>query len=130
MPMITCRGIDVHYEEAGSGPPVVWIPGTGLCGSPWQPQVAHFADRFRCLTVDLRGSGGTGGEDTEFSVADLAEDVGGWLDAVGIDRAAVVGLSLGSAVAQELALARPGLVDRLVLLATWSSSTAEHHIRR
>ena len=130
MPMIACRGIDVHYEEAGSGPPVVWIPGTGLCGSTWQPQVAHFADRFRCLTVDLRGSGGTGGEDTEFSVADLAGDVGGWLDAVGIDRAAVVGLSLGSAVAQELALARPDLVDRLVLLATWSSSTAEHHIRR
>jgi pimeloyl-ACP methyl ester carboxylesterase len=130
MPTITSRGIDVHYEEAGSGPPVVWIPGTGLCGSTWQPQVAHFADRFRCLTVDLRGSGGTGGEDTDFSVADMTADVAGWLDAVGIGRAAVVGLSLGSAVAQELAIARPDLVDRLVLLATWSSSSAEHHIRR
>ena len=130
MPTIACRDIDVYYEEAGSGPAVVWIPGTGLAGATWGPQVEHFADRFRCLTLDLRGSGRTTGEDTDFTVADLAKDVAALLDAVGVRHAAVVGLSLGSAVAQELALARPDLVDRLVLLATWSSTSAEHHIRR
>ena len=130
MPVITSNGLDTYYEERGSGAPFVWIPGTGLRGSTWQLQVDHFADRFRCLTVDLRGSGRTEGADTEFSVADLAADVAAWLDALGVGSAVVAGVSLGSAVAQELALRRPDLVERLVLLATWSSSSAEHHIRR
>jgi pimeloyl-ACP methyl ester carboxylesterase len=130
MPTISCGELDVHYEEQGSGPPIVWIPGTGLCGSSWQPQIAHFAGRFRCLALDLRGSGGTGGEDSTFTVADLAADVASWMDALSVGPAAVVGLSLGSAVGQELAIARPDLVERLGLLATWSSSSAEHHIRR
>jgi pimeloyl-ACP methyl ester carboxylesterase len=130
MPTIVCGDLDVHYEDTGSGPVIVWIPGTGLRGSSWQLQTEHFADRFRCLTVDLRGSGETRGGDEQFTVADLAHDVARWLDALGVERATVVGLSLGSAVAQELALARPDLVTELVLVATWSSSSTEHHIRR
>ena len=130
MPSITCGDLEVHYDEHGSGPPVVWIPGTGLCGSSWQPQLEHFADRFRCLTLDLRGSGQTGGEDVASTVAGLAADVAAWMDALGVAQAGVVGLSLGSAIAQELALARPDLVERLVLIATWSSTAQEHHIRR
>jgi pimeloyl-ACP methyl ester carboxylesterase len=130
MPSITCGDIDIYYEDHGSGPVIVWLPGTGLLGSTWELQVEHFQDRFRCLTVDLRGSGGTGGADTTFTVRDLAADVAAWLDTIGVTTATVIGLSLGSAVAQELALARPDLVERLVLLATWSSSATEHHIRR
>lgn len=130
MPTIVCGDLDVHYQEQGSGPPIVWIPGTGLCGSSWELQFAQYADRYRCLSLDLRGSGRTGGEDSSFTVADLAADVAAWMDALEVGSATVVGLSLGSAVGQELAIARPDLVERLVLLATWSSSTAEHHIRR
>lgn len=130
MPSVRCRGLDIYYEDHGSGTPIVWIPGTGLRGSTWEHQVRRFSGRFRCLTVDLRGSGATSGEDTTFTVADLAQDVAAWLDALGVDRAVVAGLSLGSAVAQELALARPDLVAGLVLLATWSSTAREHHIRR
>jgi pimeloyl-ACP methyl ester carboxylesterase len=130
VPTIASGDLDVHYDERGSGPPIVWIPGTGLCGSSWQPQLEHFADRFRCLTLDLRGSGQTGGERGAETVAGLAGDVAGWMDALGVGTATVVGLSLGSAIAQELALARPDLVERLVLVATWSSTAAEHHIRR
>lgn len=130
MPAVTLGELDVYYEDHGSGPAIVWIPGTGLRGSTWQRQVEHFRDRFRCLTVDLRGSGGTSGADTTFTVADLAHDAATWLDTIGVAEATVVGLSLGSAVGQELALARPDLVSGLVLLATWSSSSNEHHIRR
>lgn len=130
MPTIACAGLDIHYEERGSGQPIVWIPGTGLCGSSWQPQLEHFADRFRCLTLDLRGSGQTGGEGGAETVADLAADVAAWMDALEVGPATVVGLSLGSAIAQELALSRPDLVERLVLVATWSSTAVEHHIRR
>lgn len=130
MPTISAGDLDVRYEDQGSGPPIVWIPGTGLCGSSWALQFAQYSDRYRCLSLDLRGSGCTGGEERDFTVADLATDVATWMDALEVGAATIVGLSLGSAVGQELAIARPDLVERLVLLATWSSTAAEHHIRR
>jgi pimeloyl-ACP methyl ester carboxylesterase len=130
MPLVPCDAVDLYYEEVGTGPVLLWIPGTGLRGRTWEQQVAAFGDRFRCISVDLRGSGESTGADTTFSVADLAADVEQLLDVLGVVRATVIGLSLGSAVAQELALLRPELVAGLVLLATWSSSSAEHHLRR
>ena len=130
MPDVRCGDLDVHYEEWGSGPPLVWIPGTGLRGRTWELQIERFQKSHRCLAVDLRGSGETTGADGEFTVANMARDVASWMDAIGVGNATVAGLSLGSAVAQELALARPDLVNRLILLATWSSSKREHHIRR
>jgi 3-oxoadipate enol-lactonase len=130
MPDVRCGDLSIHYEEAGSGAPIVWIPGTGLKGSTWELQTACFSKTHRCLTVDLRGSGGTGGLGQEFTVATMAGDLAAWMDTIGVSDATVAGLSLGSAVAQELALARPDLVRGLVLLATWSSSQREHHIRR
>jgi pimeloyl-ACP methyl ester carboxylesterase len=130
MPSVRCGDVDIYYEDRGAGPAIVWIPGTGLRGSTWELQVRRFEDRFRCLTVDLRGSGDSSGADTAFTVADLAGDIAAWLDAIDVKAAVIAGLSLGSAVAQELALALPELVTGLVLLATWSSSAREHHIRR
>lgn len=129
MPITSCGAVRVHHTEAGTGPAIVWIPGTGLHGSSWSPQTHHFADRYRCLAVDLRGAGSEGPLDG-LTVADLAGDVVAWMDATGVGPAVVVGLSLGSAVAQELALARPDLVRGLGLVATWSSTAREHHIRR
>ena len=94
MPEVRCRGLEIHYEEHGTGPPMVWIPGTGLRGSTWELQVSRFQERFRCLTVNLRGSGDTSGADTQFTVADLAQDIAAWLDTIGVTNAAVVsGLS-------------------------------------
>ena len=130
MPVVTRGEVGIFYEEVGSGPTIVWIPGTGLRGSTWRQQVEHFRDRFHCVTVDLRGSGESGGAHTAFGVADLAADVAAVLDTLGVQKVTAIGLSLGSAVAQELALARPRLVSQLVLLATWSSTATEHHIRR
>jgi pimeloyl-ACP methyl ester carboxylesterase len=122
--------VDLYYEEVGSGPALLWVPGTGLRGRTWEQQMAAFADRFRCISVDLRGSGESTGADTDFTVADLAVDLARLLDALDVTTVTVVGLSLGSAVAQELALLRPDLVTGLVLLATWSSTSVEHHVRR
>ena len=130
MPTVIRDDATIHYEVHGEGPPMVLIPGTGLRGSSWQPQTDHFRQGFTCVTLDLRGSGESTGADRSFTVADLAQDVAAVCDDAGVRGAAVVGLSLGSAVAQELALARPDLVDALVLVATWSSTAEEHHIRR
>jgi pimeloyl-ACP methyl ester carboxylesterase len=130
VPTVACGELELYYEETGSGAPVVFIPGTGLRGSSWSLQMEHLAGRFRCLTLDLRGCGETRGGKGEFTVADLAGDVARWLDILEVGPAMVVGLSLGSAVAQELALGRPDLVAGLVLVATWSSTSAERHLRR
>jgi pimeloyl-ACP methyl ester carboxylesterase len=118
-------------KRPGAGRPIVWIPGTGLRGRTWELQTERFRSAHRCLTVDLRGSGDTsGGDGHDYTVAAMAGDIAAWMDSIGVGNATVAGLSLGSAVAQELALARPDLVERLILLATWSSSKREHHIRR
>ncbi|MHA6794306.1 alpha/beta fold hydrolase [Pseudonocardia bannensis] len=131
MPMVRTGDVDMHYEESGSGDPIVWIPGTGLAGSMWHThQVAHFQDRYRCLTLDLRGSGRTVGGHLPPTVADLAADVIGLMDALDLPPAHVVGLSLGSAVAQEIALLRPDRVRSVVLAATWSSTEREKHMQR
>lgn len=129
MPVTVCGQVSVHHEETGQGPPIVWIPGTGLYGTSWAPQTSHFNARYRCLTVDLRGAGSDGPLDG-LTVTDLAADVAAWMDAIDVGPAVVIGLSLGSAVAQELALARPDLIRALCLVATWSSTGGEHHIRR
>lgn len=129
MPVTVCGDVSVHHEETGQGPPIVWIPGTGLYGTSWVPQTAHFSAWYRCLTMDLRGAGSDGPLDG-LTVRDLAADVAAWMDAVDVGPAVVAGVSLGSAVAQELALARPDLVRALCLVATWSSTAREHHIRR
>jgi pimeloyl-ACP methyl ester carboxylesterase len=131
MPTVDAGDVRVHVAESGTGHPVVWIPGTGLLGSTWnRHQVSRFAARYRCITLDLRGSGQTEGGGANFTVADLAQDVGCLLEALGAAPAHLVGLSLGSAVIQELAIRRPDLVRSAVLIGTWSSTAREHHIRR
>lgn len=131
MPTVGAGDVEMYYEERGSGDPIVWIPGTGLAGSMWHAhQVSRFSTRYRCVTLDLRGSGRTTGGALPPSVADLALDVAALLDALDLPAAHVVGLSLGSAVAQELALLRPDRVRSLVLAATWSSTAREKHMQR
>jgi pimeloyl-ACP methyl ester carboxylesterase len=131
MPSVRTGDVEMHFEEAGAGDPIVWIPGTGLAGSMWDThQVSHFRGRHRCVTVDLRGSGRTVGGRLPPTVADLATDVIGVMDALDLPPAHIVGLSLGSAVAQEIALLRPDRVRSAVLAATWSSTEREKHMQR
>ncbi|MFN8164337.1 MAG: alpha/beta fold hydrolase [Solirubrobacterales bacterium] len=107
------------------------MAGTGTSGAIWnRDQVPHFADRYTCITFDLRGAGQSEAPPGPYSVAQMATDAVGLVEALGIERAQFVGLSLGSAILQELALARPDLVERMVLLSTWSSTPTEHHIKR
>ena len=61
MASMTLGDVDLHYDESGSGPTMLWIPGTGLRGVTWQQQVDYFCDRYRYLTLDLHGSGETTG---------------------------------------------------------------------
>jgi pimeloyl-ACP methyl ester carboxylesterase len=103
----------VYYELQGSGPPIVLIHEAIADSRMWEPQWSSFAVRYRLLRLDLAGFGRT---PIERLPVTHARDVAGLLDELEISAAGVVGASLGGRVALELAVARPDLVQALVLV--------------
>ena len=106
-------GSSIEYEVHGDGPPLLLIPGMGFGRWGWFKQVPALSRRFRVITFEPPSP-----RDPEHEVAELARDAAALLDRLGVDRAHVLGASLGGFVAQELALARPDLIERLVLVST------------
>lgn len=119
MPSATLNGLTFHFERAGSGPPLLFISGTGG-DLRTQPNVfaSPLARTFDLLAYDQRGLGRTDKPDVAYSMADYANDAAALLDHVGWNDALVLGVSFGGMVAQELALRHPGRVKRLVLACT------------
>jgi pimeloyl-ACP methyl ester carboxylesterase len=112
--------IAVAVQEYGDGEPLLVINGTSQSLGFWADMAGVWAGRHRVITYDLRGMGGTERGSGEITVPSLAADAQGLLAALHVDRAHVLGYSLGSAVAQELALAAPERVASLVLYCTWA----------
>lgn len=111
-------GIRLAWQEAGSGPPLLLIQGLGYGAWGWDPVVPGLAERFRVLSFDNRGSGGSDVPPGPYTVAEMAADALEVLDEAGVERAHLVGASLGGMIAQELSVAHPERVDRLVLCCT------------
>ena len=107
------NGVDVAYDDSGEGPPLLLLHAGIADRTMWDDVTPMLAERFRVIAPDLRGYGKTPLPDGTFV---YAADVAGLLEGLGIERAHVVGVSLGGHVALDLALAHPGLVDRLVLV--------------
>jgi pimeloyl-ACP methyl ester carboxylesterase len=112
--------ISVAVQEYGEGEPLLILNGATRSLGFWADQAPVLAGRHRVITYDLRGMGGSERGSGEISVASLAGDVLALLEALDVQRAHVLGYSLGSAVAQELALAAPERVASLVLYCTWA----------
>lgn len=116
--MISVRDIKMHVDERGDGPPLLLVPGIPAIASDWAPLAERLASRRRTLAYDNRGSGRSTVTPGPYTTAQLAADAAALLEALGVERADVFGMSLGGMIAQELALARPDLVRRLVLGCT------------
>jgi 3-oxoadipate enol-lactonase len=110
--------IDVAYESRGEGPALLFIMGLTGSSGHWRDLPARLADRYRVVTFDNRGAGGTSVPPGPYSTKQLAGDALGLLDHLGIDRAAVFGVSMGGMIAQELALRAPERLTKLVLGCT------------
>ena len=111
--------IDIAYREYGAGFPLVKIVGFASTMDGGDPElVAALAERFRVITFDNRGMGETSAGTRPFTVEQFAEDTAGLMEAMGIERAHVFGISMGGFVAQELALRHPEKVEKLVLMAS------------
>jgi 3-oxoadipate enol-lactonase len=110
--------VALAYDVRGRGSPLVMIQGVGIGRWGWEPVADRLARRFQVVTIDNRGIGASDAPPGHYSTRMMADDVLAVLDDAGVHRASVVGTSLGGMLAQELALAHPERVDRLVLVAT------------
>jgi pimeloyl-ACP methyl ester carboxylesterase len=108
--------MNFHYEAAGEGPPLVFIHGLGSSGRDWELQVDEFSRSCRVITFDLRGHGQSDKPEGPYSLSMFAADTAGLLKALDIASAHIVGLSLGGAVAFQLAIDFPELVKTLVIV--------------
>jgi len=114
MPVMITENTSIDYDVYGEeGPPLILINGLGFGRWAWFRQIPAFSRHFRTITFDIRGE-----RNLTDGVSDLASEVVALLDHLNIRKAHVLGTSLGGFVAQELALKRPDLVDRLVLVCT------------
>ena len=118
MPKVSTRDITTYYEEAGSGELLLLIMGLGGDLQAWALQMPALAKHYRVITYDNRGAGRTSAPDRPYSIPQMAEDAHELLEALGIAKAHVLGFSMGGYIAQELALAHPEKVEKLILLAT------------
>lgn len=125
MPRVTSpAGLPLNYLDTGAGPALLFLNGLAGDHLYWLGQVRAFAPQFRCLGLDNRDAGESGYAAGPYTVADLADETAGFLQAVNAGPTHVVGLSLGGMIAQELALRHPALVRSLFLACTVARSDA------
>lgn len=125
MLMTTENGIRLSYHDHGDGSPVLLLTGTGAPSSVWDlHQVPAFrAAGFRVITMDNRGIPPSDDGTDGFTIDDLVADVAALIDHLGAKPCRVVGTSMGSYIAQELALAHPELLEAVVLMAACGRSS-------
>jgi pimeloyl-ACP methyl ester carboxylesterase len=130
LPHQTVNGIQIYYEEKGKGEPLILINGLAFPMDLWFAQIEELSKDFRVIALDNRGIGRSGQPDEEYSIAMMAADAAGLLKALGIEKAHIVGLSMGGFISQEIALSYPDVVNRLVLIATAMGGTRSLELGR
>jgi 3-oxoadipate enol-lactonase len=116
--------VRIAWEERGDGAPLLLIQGLGYGRWSWEPLVPGLAERYRVLWFDNRGIGDSDKPDGPYTARLMAEDARQVLDEAGLERAHVLGASLGGMIAQELAAGTPERVDKLVLCCTTPGGAA------
>ena len=116
---VQANGQELYYELHGEGPPLVLLMGIGYDSSLWTlAQVPVLSTQFQVILVDNRDAGRSSKARQPYTIADMADDLAGLLDALGIQRSHLLGLSMGGMIALEFALRHGDRLDRLVLTGT------------
>jgi pimeloyl-ACP methyl ester carboxylesterase len=118
MPKVKTYDIELYYETTGSGKALVLISGLGYPLWQWHKMVPYLAEHLQVITFDNRGIGQSDKPAGKYSAQMLAADTAGLLDALGIEKAAIMGHSMGGFIAQAMALDFPEKVSELILCST------------
>lgn len=125
MPHISANGIKLFYEEEGEGDPLLLLMGITASGSSWEKHVAFWKRKFRCIMPDNRGVGLSDVPRGPYTSLQMANDHAGLLDALQIEKVRVVGCSMGSIIAQQLAIHHPHKISSVVLMCPWARCDAK-----
>lgn len=114
---VDVNGLSMYYETAGEGEPVVLVHGTGGSAESWTAQRDLLPDWYRLYMPECRGHGRTADVEGPYTYENFADDLAGFIEALDLGPVRLVGWSNGASVVLRLALRRPDLVRRLVLLS-------------
>lgn len=120
MPQISVNNVTLHYTESGQGTPLLLLHGVGGSHEIWLPVIPELAKSHRVIAADHRGHGKSAKPRGSYSIRLFAEDWVALMEAFRIDRAHVLGLSMGGAIAMQLAAEHSQRVQSLVLVDTWA----------
>ena len=118
MPIAVRGGTQICWDEIGSGEPLLLVMGHGWPRQVWHRQVSALSSRFRVITFDNRGVGDTKTSAVNWTIQDMAADAVAVLDAAGVTRAHIYGVSMGGGIAQLIALDYPARVGAMILGCT------------
>ena len=114
------NGLEIAYERAGDGRPLVLVHGAAVDGRMWQPQLVSLANEFTVVAWDKPGAGRSSDVPSDFGLPDYANCLAALIEEVGLGPAHVAGLSWGGTVVLELYRHHPGLVATLILIDTYA----------
>jgi len=114
--IVQLNGLDMHYEERGSGDPLLLLHGFGSCGADWRAIAEAMSRHYRVITVDLRGHGWSTNPANSFSMRQSADDIAALLDRLGLRRVRAMGISAGGMTLLHLANRQPDRIEALVLI--------------
>jgi pimeloyl-ACP methyl ester carboxylesterase len=121
VPIANVNNINVYYEIHGDGDPLCLIPGLNNDVRDYKKIVTLLSKSFKVIVLDNRGSGRTEKPDDPYSISIMSQDVVELLRYLGIDKAHIVGISLGGRIATELVLEHQDMVNTLILVSTYVS---------
>jgi 3-oxoadipate enol-lactonase len=131
MTLVRVGDIDLDYERAGSGPPLLAIMGRSGTYSHWDPSfLADLRGDFDVIVYDHRGVGASSRLDGALSIRQMAGDAAGLLTALDVESAHILGISMGGMIAQELVLAEPERIRSLALGCTYCGGLGSRHTSR
>ncbi|CAM1342846.1 alpha/beta fold hydrolase [Tenacibaculum aestuarii] len=116
MPKVKVNNIELDYEEYGKGEVLLFLHGLGSTKADWDAQIPFFSEKYRVVVVDLRGHGKTSIPSKDYGVKFMTEDIKQLLDVLKIEKATVIGFSMGGAVAFQLASSNPEYINNLVIV--------------
>ena len=124
MPTAEINGLTINYDVQGEGEPLLCIAGLGMDSLGWALQVPAFSQHFSTVVFDNRDVGQSSYSDGPYEIRDMAQDALGLADHLGLDSFHLLGVSMGGAIAQELALAAPERIRTLTLCVTFAGGGA------